>query len=149
MLLAKFLKTNVLSWIDLVPRDFKSVHHLTVAAKNLKLFLDRRTKYKPPLGTEFSTTDAWSVDLDRVATKFGKSLLSSPSTIYWLVPALCPLQSAIRKQFGRDARGIEVMGMDTGTWDDRLSCIIHRNKTSSAVACGDGLFAVGSLNHQG
>jgi len=143
MLLAKFLQTNVLSWIDLVARDFKSVHHLTVAAKNLKLFLDRRTKYKSPLGIEFSTTDAWSVDLDRVATKFGRSLLSSPSAIYWLVPALCPLQSAIRKQFGRDARGIEVLGMDSSTWDDRLSCIIHRNKTPSSVACGDSLFAVG------
>lgn len=143
MLLANFLRTNVLSWIDSVVRNFKSIHHLTVTAKDLKLFLERRTKYKSPLGAEFSMTDAWSIDLDRIATKIGKSLLSSPSAIYWLVPALCPSQSIIRKQFGRDARGIEILGMGSGTWDDRLSCIIHRNKTPSALACGDDLFAIG------
>ncbi|MCJ1272854.1 hypothetical protein MMC21_000643 [Puttea exsequens] len=143
ILLAKFLQTNVLSWIDLVVREHKSVQHLIVAARNLKLFLDRRTKYKSPLGTEFSTTDAWSIDLERIATKFGQSLLSSPNAIYSFVPLICPSQSAIRKQFGREARGIEIFGNDLAIWDDRISCIIHRAKTPSAIACGDDLFAVG------
>ncbi|KAL9634287.1 MAG: hypothetical protein Q9164_004182 [Protoblastenia rupestris] len=143
ILLAKFLETNVLSWIELLVREYRSVHYLTVAAKNLKLFLERRTKYKSPLGKEFSTADAWSVDLERIATKFGKSLLNSPAAVFSLVPALCPSQSAIRKQFGRDARGIEVSGNELATWDDRLSCIIHRGKAPSAVACAEEVFAVG------
>ena len=143
VLLAKFLQTNVLAWIDWVVSEYRSVRHLTAAAKSLKIFLDRRTKYKSPLGKEFSTTDAWSIDLERIATRFGKSLMSSPPAIYSLVPALCPTHSAIRRQFGRNARGIEVLGNDSDTWDDRLSCIIHRNKTPSVVACADCLFAVG------
>ncbi len=91
MLLAKFLQTNILSWIDIVVKDFKSVHHLTVTAKNLKMYLDRRIKYKSPPGTDLSTIDAWSVDLHRIATKFGKSLLSSPSAIYWLGASTMPI----------------------------------------------------------
>lgn len=141
--LAKFLQSNVLAWVDHVAKIFRSLHHLTQAAKNLKLFLDRRAKYKSPLGKEFSITDAWSVDLDRIATKFGRSLLSSPSAIYWLVPAFCPLQSAIRKQFGQDPRGIEVLGVQSMSWDDRISCMIHRGKRPSSLACADTIFAVG------
>ena len=58
ILLSKFLETNVLSWIELLVRVHRSVHYPAIAAKNLKLFLERRTKYKSPLGREFSTVDA-------------------------------------------------------------------------------------------
>ena len=151
ILVAKFLQSNVLTWIDFVAKHLKSLQPLTRTAKDLKLFLERRAMYNSPLGKEFGITDDWSIDLHRVATIFGKSLLSSPSAIYWLVPALCPTDSAIRKQFGRDARGVEVVGLSQSyrMWDDRASCLIYRPELPSAVACGESYFAVGFQNPTG
>lgn len=149
IILARFLNGNVLSWIEFVSRNFKSLHYLTRAAKNFKLFLDRRAKYKSPLGKEFSVTEGWSIDLHRVATKFGRCILSSPSVIYWLVPVFCPSESTICKQFGHESYGVEVLGLQLNSWDDRVSCLIYRGKAPSAIDCGDNMFAVGFPDQTG
>lgn len=149
IILAQFLNGNILSWIEFVARNFKSLHHLTRAAKNFKIFLDRRAKYKSPLGKEFNVTAGWSIDLHRVATKFGRCILSSPSVVYWLVPVFCPSESTIRKQFGRESYGVEVIGLQSNSWDDRVSCLIFRGKAPSAIDCDDHMFAVGFPDQTG
>lgn len=149
IILARFLNGNVLSWIEFVAINFKSLHHLTRAAKNFKLFLDRRANYTAPSGDEFRVTEGWSIDLHRVATKFGRCILSSPSAVYSLVPVFCPSESAIFKKFGQESYGVEVSGLHSISWDDRVSCLIYRGKAPSAVDCEDHMFAIGFPDQTG
>ena len=74
--LAKFLKSNVLTWMEWFTQggDLTSLTH---AAKDFRGFLDARAKYQAPVGKDVQFVESWSTDLIRLVTKFGKRMLDS------------------------------------------------------------------------
>jgi WD40 repeat protein len=137
-----FLKTNVLSWIEHIAQK-DSLYFLSRAAKNLKGYLERRAEYLAPLGSQVKRVDGWVTDLTRLVAKFGVALTTSPSSIYFLIPPLCPTTSAIFKQFGMSSGGLVLTGVKNIDWEDCISWIDF-NKSATSLASGDKAFAVGT-----
>ena len=134
---------ELLSWIEYIAQT-GNLNHLIRTGKVFNGYLERRAKHSPLLGKEVQRLEAWGTDLIRLVGRFGTNLLSSPSSIYALIPPFCPPESALYKQFGSTLRGISVSGLSTASWDDRLSSIIYgRAEQPAAVACNDSTFAVG------
>jgi WD40 repeat protein len=142
-LLSAFLgSSNVLCWIENVAQS-GNLNHLVRTGRILKDFLRRRIKYASPLGNESQNVNAWSIDLLRLASKFGQQISIAPWSIYNLVPPFCPPQSALHKQFGTSSHCITVKGLSAESWDDRLSCHVFPDEQTSSIACTDGFYAVG------
>lgn len=137
-----FLKTNVLSWIEHVAQT-GNLYLLTRTSKNLQNYLQRQAQYRSPMGEKVQRAEAWATDLVRLVAKFGKNLVESPSSIYWLIPPFCPSSSAIASQFGISSKGLSIHGLSNTGWDDRLACIDFQDKQATALSCGGNSFAVG------
>ncbi|ROV92565.1 hypothetical protein VMCG_08917 [Cytospora schulzeri] len=141
--LDRFFGTNVLTWIERVARE-GDLHPLFRVSKNLKSYLDRRAKYRSPLSMQVQNLEAWSTDMSIIATKFGPALLDNPSSIYFLIPPLCPSGSAIYQRFGKRPDGLAVVGHIEKTWDDCIASVsFGEDSIAAAVSCGESLIAVG------
>lgn len=145
ILLETFLNTNILTWVEYIARS-GNLNSLTQAAKNLRSSLDRRAKYRPPLGQAVDTVDAWTNDLIRLVAAFGQSLIASPASIYSLVPPVCPPQSMLYKNFGNLQPCLKVVGRSEEDWDDLLSCVVFTEARATAVACRDARFVLGLVS---
>lgn len=144
--LAKFLNSsNVLSWIEYIAES-STLTRLIKAGKAFRDFLQRRSRSILPFGKEISLLDSWSIDLARLVTKFGKNLTASPTSIFHLIPPFCPPESAPRKCFASNTRGITVLGLSATVWGDCLSTIGHAQEKLTALACSDKHFAVGGAS---
>ncbi|MDI1492328.1 MAG: hypothetical protein OHK93_003541 [Ramalina farinacea] len=142
--LAEFLSSNsVLGWIEYMVK-ISEMNRLLQTGRSLKSFLQRRQKHGlVPLGRDIFLVNSWSADLVRVVTKFGRNLTAAPSSIYTHIPAFCPSDTPLKKQFGTPNRSFEVAGLTTESWDDCSSLLIYKNEYPAAVACGDEFFAIG------
>ena len=141
--LSKFLSSsNVLSWIEYIANS-SDLGVLIKTGNSLKDYSRRRTRNVAPFEQNVRLVKAWSIDLVRIATKFGKNLLSYPSSVYHLIPPFCPSESAIKKQFANSARSISVNGLSAAVWDDCLSTIIFQQERPTALARSKKIFAVG------
>lgn len=140
--LTNFFAINVLTWIEMVAQG-GNLYFLTQTAKNLKAYMERRAKYQSPLRHEVRIVNSWVNDLIHVVTTFGRSLLSSPSSIHFLIPPVCPRNSIIYQQFREYPRCLEIVGQPELEWDDRLSCITFGECKVLAIASRDSRFAVG------
>ncbi|KAI2615430.1 NACHT and WD domain protein [Hypoxylon sp. NC1633] len=139
----RFFRTNVLSWIERVAHK-GDLHYLIRASKNLKAYLDRRAKYRSPLNSQVRNIDSWSMDLSRIVAKFGTVLLQNPSSIYFIIPPLCPSGSAVYRQFGKRPDGLTVVGFKDGAWDDCIASVnFGEDSIPAAVSCEANLIAVG------
>ena len=145
ILLDLFLKSNVLTWIEIIAAT-GDLSPLTRTAKNLRSYLDRRAKYRSPLGTEVQAVDAWANDFVRLGAAFGRNLLASPASIHFLTPPICPPKSAIYRNFANYPRCLKVLGLSDEEWDDRLSSISYSGEQVLSIACRDSFFAVGLSN---
>lgn len=144
--LAKFLNSsNVLSWIEYIAES-STLIRLIQAGKAIKDFLQRRSKSILPFGKEISLLDSWSIDLVRLVTKFGKNLITSPTSIFHLIPPFCPPESAPWRCFASTTRGIAVLGLSATTWGDCLATIGHAREKLTALACSDKHLAVGGAS---
>jgi WD40 repeat protein len=141
----QFFRTNVLSWIEKLAMK-GNLHSLIRASKNLKSYLDRRAKYQSPLNSQVRNIDRWSTDLSRLVTRFGEALLQNPSSIYFLVPPLCPSGSAIHQQFGKRPDGLVVVGQRSSAWDDCIAHVSFGDDGAVTVSCGESLIAVGMVS---
>ena len=140
--LSSFLHTNILSWIEIVA-ERGDLFFLTQTAKNLKAYMERRAKYKSPLGQQVHAIDSWIQDLIYIVTTFGRPLLTSPSSIHFLIPPICPRNSIIYRQYHEYPRCLEIVGQCELEWDDRLACINLREFQVLAIACRDNRFVIG------
>ncbi|KAL8409621.1 hypothetical protein RB594_007898 [Gaeumannomyces avenae] len=143
LLLDKFFRSNVLSWVEHVLRRKGNLYHLARASRNLQRYLDRRVKHTSPIGKQFSNIQAWQTDLARIALKFGTSLLEDPSAIHFVVPPLCPTLSGIHREFGNSAKGLHLAGITNETWDDCICYIDYRLGRAVCLTACDGWFAIG------
>ena len=138
----RFSKANVLTWVERIAAK-GALHGLIRTTKNLKAYLERRAKYHSPLNREAMSIGAWSVDLSRLVTRFGAALLQSPSSKHFLIPPLCPGDSAIHTQFGKKPDGLTVVGFKSRAWDDCIATVGFGEQRPMAVSCGSNLIAVG------
>ncbi|KAF2443909.1 hypothetical protein P171DRAFT_495793 [Karstenula rhodostoma CBS 690.94] len=142
----KFLGSRqgyVLTWIEQIANS-GDLSALIRCGTILRTYMKRRANHMPVIKKEGETILSWSTDLIRIVSKFGRNLLRSPSSIYHIIPPLCPHESAPYKQFGRSARGISILGLTSVTWDDCLATIAYHKSTATAVACGTVHFAIGA-----
>ncbi|ORY60895.1 NACHT and WD domain protein [Pseudomassariella vexata] len=142
--LDRFFATTVLSWIEKVATK-KDIHLLIRASRNLRAYLDRSLKYRSPLNRQVNNVERWATDLSRLTAKFSSALMASPQSIHFLIPPMCPTESAICRHFGRspDGHGLVLAGLNNSQWDDCIANISFDQETSAAVACGNNLIAVG------
>ncbi|MCJ1356771.1 MAG: hypothetical protein MMC33_006767 [Icmadophila ericetorum] len=140
-LVNKFLRLNVLSWIEAVAQT-QNLISLIRTAKHLKTYLNSCATERSPLGKEMQTIRGWATDLIRIAAKFAGALLKSPSAIYSLILPFCPTGSMVYRT-AYLGRKLSVVGLSNTQWDDRLSCIDFHHGQASALCHGDEFFAVG------
>lgn len=144
--LTKFMSSsNVLSWIEYIARS-SDLTRLIQAGKVLRAFLQKRSRKLSPLGKDVALLNSWATDLLRLVTKFGKDLLSSPSSIFHLIPPFCPQESAPRTNFAASTRGITVLGLSASDWDDCASTVFEPNEQFHALACSEKHFAIGTFS---
>lgn len=139
--LAKFLKTNVLSWIERTMSS-NEPDHLFRAARNLKRFLNRRARYYPPIGPQTQAIATWADDLSRILSNFGRALLRNPKSIYFLIPPLCPTSSAIFQVFGGPQNGLSLSGYRPSDWSDCITSIYFDGEIAAAVGCASNLVVI-------
>jgi WD40 repeat protein len=140
--LDKFLRSTVLTWIEKIMVE-KKAYRLFRAAKNLKAYLSRRAKYQTPLNCHISNIAAWTTDFTRIVSSFSRALIRSPDAVYFLIPSLCPTQSAIFQQFGKTSDGLTLSGYRQSEWSDCVASIRFEEETAAAVGCDNSLIAVG------
>ncbi|ESA44246.1 hypothetical protein GE21DRAFT_1831 [Neurospora crassa] len=144
VLLDKFLRSNVLTWIERAARsgDISILYH---TAQRLKAYLARRAKYQPPLSVETQTISGWITDMYHIAAAFYSGLLSSPSSIHFLIPHLCPPRSMIHSIFTKPSKLLRITGTFEEEWSDKLTCYLFAEEALSLGFCGRYL-AVGLRN---
>ncbi|KAG9240510.1 NACHT and WD domain protein [Calycina marina] len=143
-LVDKFLKLNVLSWIEIIAQTQDLILFIRVA-EHLRSYLNACSSERSSLSREISLTRGWTTDLIRITAKFADALVLSPSAIYSLILPFCPTASSIYKT-ANNGRRLAIVGLSNSQWDDRISCIDFNQGQTSAVSAGDQFLAVGLTN---
>ena len=95
-LLEKFLKLNVLAWIEYLAEK-KNLGLILRTASDLEAYADSCMMESSHLSHDMQTLRFWCVNLRRLADEFADTLSASPSAIYSLIPSYSfPAGSAIR-----------------------------------------------------
>ncbi|TLD30942.1 hypothetical protein PspLS_01946 [Pyricularia sp. CBS 133598] len=145
LLLAKFLRTNVLAWIEKAAKK-GDLWILQLTAQRFRAYLARRAKYTPPGSVETQVIEAWATDLHRIVAAFHSNLLVSPSSIHSLIPQFCPSKSILRQLFlAKSGRKLRIVGPVQEDWDDRLTCYPFSEEAYALASCSR-LLAVGFSN---
>ncbi|CAF3506030.1 unnamed protein product [Fusarium graminearum] len=139
-LVTRFLKSNVLTWIETIA-DSQNLTHLIRASKHLKTYVDRCAVERSPLDPQMRALRQWSTDLARIPAMFANVLTVSPSAIYSLIPPFCPTESMVYKTGGSNQR-LAVLGTYNKQWDDRMLCIDFHQGQPRALRYGDEFLAV-------
>ncbi|PYH86403.1 NACHT and WD domain protein [Aspergillus uvarum CBS 121591] len=140
-LVVRFLRANILSWIEVIAKT-KDLTQLIRTAKHLSKYADSSTLQRSPLCHELHMIRGWAMDLARIAAKFADALIASPSAIYSLILPFCPSESKIY-QTPSPGKMVEVSGLAKSNWDDRLSCMKFQQGQTTAICYGENFFAVG------
>jgi hypothetical protein len=152
-MLVEFLRSrSILIWIYMLA-SWGKLRVLVSASKQLRLFAQRRSMIdhaESVLSKSFQAKDfleSWSVDLIKLVAKFGSHLISHPLSIFTLVPAFCPPESCIHRQFGADG-GLSITGFSRPTWDDYLvKFSVGRDSQALGILCSDRHFVTLTPNH--
>jgi hypothetical protein len=144
ILLNKFLKSNVLTWIERTTST-DGLAPLQHAAQRLKAYMRLRTKSQPRASDEMQTVSGWVTDIGHIVAVFHACLLASPASIYFLIPHFCPLKSTIHQLFAKPTKRVRITGSLEEEWSDRLTCYLFSVEAYS-IACCDRLLAVGLRN---
>ncbi|KAL2070557.1 hypothetical protein VTL71DRAFT_13583 [Oculimacula yallundae] len=142
-LLRKFLDGNLLIWIEHLAKK-RHISSVTRTARNLRAYFNRRVKYLSPISPQKAILETWIYDLFRLGAKFGNSLVTSPSSIYTLIPAICPSESVFsRYRLSRlQQKCLTIHGLEQNTWDDCVARMDYPARKTSAVSCGNQYFAI-------
>ncbi|KAI1391831.1 NACHT and WD domain protein [Hypoxylon trugodes] len=143
LLLDRLFRMNVLSWIEKVSQK-GDLYCLIRASRNLKAYLGRRINRQSSLSSQVKNIDEWSTDLSRIVARFGVALLGDPSSIYFVIPPLCPSNSITHQRFGKRPDGLEIVGFKQSTWDECVALTsLSEDTIPATVFCGERHIAVG------
>ncbi|KEF58876.1 uncharacterized protein A1O9_03719 [Exophiala aquamarina CBS 119918] len=129
LLLSRFFQSRcVLQWIYLLSQA-SLLRVLIQASKIMMDFLKDSEKLdaaRSPLThrlKEKSILADWANDLVRIVGKFGSQLIHHPRTIFSLIPAFCPVQSIMYRQFSQRklSKAPQIAGLTNSEWDDCLA----------------------------
>ncbi|KAG7103649.1 Vegetative incompatibility protein HET-E-1 like [Verticillium longisporum] len=140
-LIGKFLKSNVLTWIEVMAHS-RDLNQLIRTSKHLKAYVNAYLSEMPPLDPRIKTLRQWAVDLARMPAMFANALAVSPQAVYSLIPPFCPTSSMIFNTTGPPRR-LSVIGASHEQWDDRLLHIDFNQGRPSAMRYGDDFLAIG------
>lgn len=138
--LEKFFKVNILGWIQKVAAS-GNCHPILRVSRNLTAYLDRRAFLAHPRATKILR---WATDLSRLVTKFGEPLRKQPSSIYFLIPPMCPANTAIAQVPRRRAGGLVLSGNSKADWDDCIAHIDLEDEGASALSSSDESLVIGT-----
>ncbi|VUC31341.1 unnamed protein product [Clonostachys rosea] len=141
--LQKFFRTNVLAWIEYILHQNHNMYHLTRASKHVYRYLERQESHASHLHHSLNCLTKWTIDLVRLTLKFGQYLIQDPSAIYFIVPSLCPKNSAIYQQFANASYGPHIQGLVENDWDDCVSSIDWQDSVAVSLATCEERFAIG------
>ena len=145
-----FRNASVLSWIHILSNHGR-LRTLVQASKNLTDFLQRSDKLdeaRSPLThrlREKEDLSLWAQDLIRIVGKFGSQLILHPKTIYTLIPAFCPQQSIMYRQFASrpSMSSLVIKGSRKPYWDDCLAKFtLSSHATPVKIMTLDRYFAI-------
>jgi WD40 repeat protein len=147
-LVVKFLQSpTVLLWIRLLAASHQ-LKTLITTSDALHSFVKRRKMMDatiPPSQhrfTDLETLEKWAVDLLKLVGKFGSHLLEDPDAIQTSIPQFCPKNSAIFRQFGKQANS-SVKGISNDDWDDCLGRVsIRSGHQATQMICSTRHLAV-------
>lgn len=140
LLLNQFLRSNVLTWIERIA-SMGDLWPLQQTVQRLKSYLSRRAKYQSPVSIESRTVAAWASDIYHIVSAFHSSLLACPSSVHFIIPHLCPLNSIIRELFAKPNKRLRIAGPLEEDWNDRLACCLLPEPSS--ITCSSRLVAIG------
>ncbi|KAK5097145.1 hypothetical protein LTS08_007166 [Lithohypha guttulata] len=128
VLVAFFHDRAVLDWICILG-SMNRLRVLVDASKALIMFVklvESIDQARSPLQHRLTDREyilAWAQDLVRIVGKFGTQVVRHPTSIYELIPAFCPQNTAMYKEFAADNSGIalSVRGSISQDWDDCLA----------------------------
>ena len=141
-----FFRSTSLVWLELVAAT-QDLSPLTATAKNLKLYLERRSKYQAPIGQHIRHISEWANDLVHLVAQYGRAMVASPSTISHLIPPICPKESSIYQAFcDFYPRGLRLVGLSQEQWDERLCCIEFSGTQPLSITSRDNKYALGLSN---
>ncbi|KAH6622737.1 hypothetical protein F5144DRAFT_605284 [Chaetomium tenue] len=139
-LLGTFVSSNVLTWIERTAKTGR-LSLLTRTVQNLKSYLSRQVSTSSPLDSDYQLTSRFVDDLVRLSAIYGPNLVNTPSSIYSLIPLLCPKSSIIHWKFARQFKQ-KVLCSFNNDWDERLSSFTFSSRVMS-IACADQFFGLG------
>ena len=129
LLLANFFRSHhLLQWMYFLSQSSR-LRVLVQASKTIADFLkasDKLDSDRSPLThrlKEKAVLSDWANDLIRIVGKFGSQLTSHPRTIFNLVPAFCPTNSIMHRQFAQRSSYVapKIFGLSNSEWDDCLA----------------------------
>lgn len=137
----EFFDRFALLWIHVVTL-IKDIGVLTKSAQYLKRY-SRKSSQKPSSVARSSLAqddaqfiELWAQDLNRLVGKYGLALSQKPSSIYKIVPPLCPRESMIYRTYARSAGiNLSVTGLSDPTWDDSIARLTVGRERISKVLC--------------
>jgi hypothetical protein len=142
-LLASFMSKNLLTWIERTATAGR-LSPFKKAIENLRIYLNRYSNDHSPLEPQHQMVSALVDDFARILAIFGPIVVDTPSSIYNLIPIICPSSSLFHKQFGSETRQRLICNFNE-LWDERLSCLLFPAR-ALCVACNDHYVAVGMTN---
>lgn len=148
--LVKFLKgPSVLTWVHSLAL-FSQLEVLVSSARVLSWFSALNGKLnieKNPLLhrlQDLELFDLWATDLVKIMAKFGRHLVDDPTAIYKIVPPLCPRNSIMFRQFGRnESSTLSISGISHAAWNDCLARVsLHNGAKAWKITCAGRHIAV-------
>jgi len=148
-LVSFFKAPSVLSWIYILASS-QRIQVLVTAAGALTWFagLNRKLNVeKNPLlhrVQDLELYDTWAIDLMKIVAKFGRYLLDDPSSIYKIIPPLCPQNSAVFRQFAHTGlSALSIHGISNAIWNDCLASLSLRHGAKAwKISCAGRHIAV-------
>ena len=148
--LVNFFKgPSVLTWIHSLAL-FIQLEELVTTARVLNWFCGLNAKLNTQKNQllhrlqDLELFDLWATDLVKIVAKFGRHLLDDPTAIYKIIPPLCPRNSIMFRQFGRNETStISISGISHAAWNDCLARVSLRNGAKAwKITCAGRHIAV-------
>lgn len=154
MLMKFFQGPSVLAWIQLLALTGQ-LRCLVLSSQSVASYLGKQAKIdaeSSPLSQRLQEKEClefWATDLIKILGRFGSNLTRHPRSIHRLIPAFCPTNSMLYRQFAsRNSSGsLKVTGLLNTAWDDCLAKIhVSRDLQVLKIECGARFFAVLTSN---